>query len=107
MTTKTRTARNWKEERAAIWSSIAYISESRNVRASNAVVVLINQFGQGEPRTVVMRTGGFDERKRDFARCARLCRRLRAIGVHFNTRIEGTRECDGLFGTMFAYKLAA
>ncbi len=104
MTTKTNTARTWKAERAAIYSSVSYISETLNIRAFDAVVIEINKFGQGTPRSIVLRTGGTQNRDRDTARCQRLCRRLRAIGVKFNTSLSTGRTCDGVFGTMFAYK---
>lgn len=105
--TKTRTARTWQQERAAMQTGVNYISETHHIRAFDAVVIEINKFGQGEPRSIVMRTGGTAQRARDTARCQRLCRRLRAVGVKFNTSLHIGRDCDGVFGTMFAYKPAA
>jgi hypothetical protein len=102
---KTRTARNWKEQRQLLHSSIAWVSESRGIRAFDAVVIEINRFGAGAPRSIVLKTGGAMSRAADSARCQRLCRRLRLIGVKFTTSLSNGRECDGVFGTMFAYKL--
>ena len=104
---KTRTLRTWKSERASLCSSIAWVSESRGVRAFDAVVVEINRFGTGEPRSIVLKTGAAWTRAEDIARCQRLCRRLRAIGVKFTTTLDVGRDCDGVFGTLFAYKPAA
>ena len=106
MSSKTQTARTWKQERATLSRSIAWISETRRIRAFDAVVIEINRFGTGEPRSIVLKTGGAWNRAADLARCQRLCRRLRAIGVKFTTSLCAGRECDGVFGTMFACKPA-
>ena len=69
------------------------------------VVVHINQFKEGaDLRTVVLRTGGVASKAQDTARCQRMCRRLKKwAGVKFNTDLYGGRDCDGLFGTVFAH----
>ena len=103
MTTKTKTLRTWKTERAALSSTVAWISQACNVRAFDALVVQINKFGTGEKRSIVLKTG--TNKNSDIARCQRMCRRLRAIGVKITSDAPSGRSCDGLFGTMFAYKV--
>jgi hypothetical protein len=101
---KTEQPRTLGTERAVIDSTIAWISRSRKIRAGDAWVILINQFGQGKPRSVVVRTTGLSrDRDFDLARCQKLSRRLRAIGVTFTTSSRPGRMCDGIFGTEFAY----
>lgn len=71
----------------------------------DCVVFRINQFKPGAPlRTIVLPTGGSSDKAQDSARCQRLSRRLRNwAGVTFNTSLSRGRDCDGLFGTVFAH----
>lgn len=104
--TKTRSARTWKGETAIVTKTVAWISETRRIRAFGAVVIQINAFGQGVPRTIVIRTTSADTRAGDLARCQRVCKKLAALGVKFTTSLGPFRTCDGISGTIFAYKLA-
>lgn len=107
MTSKTRSIRTRQQERDTLSKGVFFIDGACRRRAFDAVVVEIDRFTPGaQLRTIVLHTGSVDRKSEDIARCQRLCRRLRAVGVRFNTRIEGDRDCDGLFGTMFAHRIA-
>lgn len=103
MARKTTTDRTWQDERAYRYSRV--IVTGAGMRQFDAVVVRINQFKPGAPlRTVVLPTGGVASKAADLARSQRMFRRLRNwAGFRATTRLEGTRECDGLFGTVFGY----
>lgn len=105
---KTRQPRRFKEERAAIWSTVSWI-EGGARRCMGCVVVRIDEFDTDRPsRTVVIRlNGSVDGKKADSARLQRAFRRIQALGIRFNTRLEGIRECDGISGTVFAHTTAA
>lgn len=105
LTTKpTRADREWKQLRDAA-------QHRRPVRNGfgycffDCVVFRVNQFKPGaELRTVVLPTGGASSKPLDNARCQRMARRLRNwAGVTFNTNLSQGRDCDGLFGTVFAH----
>lgn len=98
-------ATTWKDVRADLQKSVAYIVGNSGRRAFDAVVVEIRKAGQPweqTPRTVVLRTSGTLHMERDLARVRTLCRRLRRHGVRFNT---GLGDCCnvGVCGTIFAH----
>ena len=92
----------YTEAREAVWSTVAYIDGAQTVRAFDAVVFQIDQFTPNRPhRTVVLRMNSLNK-EFDRARLQRLYRRLRRIGIGFNT--PAPADCRG---TVFAHSKAA
>lgn len=102
---KIRTTTTWKEQNSLMYMSVAYISGNSGRRAFDAVVIEIRKLGlpwSQAPHTIVLRTSGMWHMEIDMARCQRLCRRLKAIGVKFNTTL-GYCGNTGIRGTLFAH----
>lgn len=92
----------WEEQRALIRQRVAYISGNSGRRAFDCVVIEINRFKEGAtPRSIVLKTSGCGYPALDMARVQRLCRRLRKMGVKFNTALP-YHQNNGVRGTMFA-----
>lgn len=92
----------YTEAREAVWTKVAYIDGAQTVRAFDAVVFQIDQFTPNRPhRTVVLNMSSLDKTF-DCARLQRMLRRLRRIGIGFNTLLP-----DDCRGTVFAHSKAA
>ncbi|MGN6589335.1 MAG: hypothetical protein ACTHKE_03485 [Sphingomicrobium sp.] len=92
----------YTEAREAVWTKVAYIDGAETVRAFDVVVFQIDQFTPSRPhRTIVLRMNMLDKNF-DRARLQRLYRRLRNIGIGFNT--PAPSDCRG---TVFAHSRAA
>jgi hypothetical protein len=104
VTKPTTTDREWKQLRQVAWSRKP-VRNGYGYCFFDNVVVRINQFADNKPlRTIVLPTGGTSSRGQDTVRCQRLFRRLRKwAGVRTNTSLSQGRECDGIFGTVFAH----
>lgn len=104
MNKPTITDREWKQLRNEAWKAVP-VRNGYGYCFSDHVVVRVNQFKPGaQLRTVVLRTGGAASRAQDLQRCQRFFRRLRKwAGVKQNTPLSSGRECDGIFGTVFAH----
>lgn len=108
MTKLTTTDRDWKSMRAEARKRVP-VRNGFGYHFNDHIVVRINQFQDGAPlRTVVLPTGGVDSKPADIARARRMFRRLKNwAGVRLNTQLDMGRECDGVFGTVFAHTISA
>lgn len=104
MTKPTATNREWKELRTVAHNRIP-VRNGFGYCFFDHVVVRINQFSNDKPlRTVVLPTGGVSSKAQDVARCQRMFRRLRKwTGFKATTNLGHSRDCDGIFGTVFGY----
>lgn len=104
MTKPTTTNREWKELRTAAQKRIP-VRNGFGYCFFDHVVVRINQFSADKPlRTVVLPVGGLSSKAQDIARCQRMFRRLRKwAGFKATTDMGRSRDCDGIFGTVFGY----